>query len=97
VVMIPIADRHIEYAEQVKAELQRFDIRAEVDTRRERMQNKIRQSEQQRVPYILVMGDRDVQGNTVSVRERGVGDLGAMDRAAFLERVRQERDEKVLK
>ncbi|MGE3909627.1 MAG: threonine--tRNA ligase [Chloroflexota bacterium] len=97
VLAIPIADRHIEYAEQVKAELVDIGIRAEVDTRRERMQNKIRQAEQQRVPYILVMGDRDIQGGTVSVRERGAGDLGAMERAAFLERVRTERDGRVLK
>ena len=49
----------------------------------------------QKVPYILVMGDRDVQGGTVSVRERGAGDLGAMERAAFLQRVREERDQRV--
>ncbi|MCC7372192.1 MAG: threonine--tRNA ligase [Chloroflexi bacterium] len=97
VLAIPIADRHIEYAEQVKGELMKIGMRAEVDTRRERMQNKIRQAEQQRVPYILVMGDRDVQGGTVSVRERGAGDLGAMERAAFVERVRTERDERVVK
>jgi threonyl-tRNA synthetase len=97
VLAIPIADRHLEYAEQVKAELQEFDIRVEVDSRRDRMQNKIRQAEQQRIPYILVMGDRDAQANTVSVRERGAGDLGAMDRAAFLQRVRDERDRRVLK
>jgi threonyl-tRNA synthetase len=97
VLAIPIADRHLDYAEQVKAELQEFDIRVEVDSRRDRMQNKIRQAEQQRIPYILVMGDRDAQGNTVSVRERGAGDLGAMGRAAFLQRVRDERDRRVLK
>jgi threonyl-tRNA synthetase len=97
VVAIPIADRHLEYAEQVKAELMQCDIRVEVDSRRDRMQNKIRQAEQQRVPYILVMGDRDVEGGTVSVRERGAGDLGAMERSAFLERVREERDERVIK
>ncbi|MFN8635204.1 MAG: threonine--tRNA ligase [Chloroflexota bacterium] len=97
VLAIPIADRHLEYAEQVKAELQQYDIRVEVDSRRDRMQNKIRQAEQQRIPYILVMGDRDAQGNTVSVRERGVGDLGAMPRTDFLQRVRDERDTKALK
>jgi threonyl-tRNA synthetase len=97
VLAIPIADRHLEYAEQVKAELQEFDIRVEVDSRRDRMQNKIRQAEQQRIPYILVMGDRDAQGGTVSVRERGAGDLGAMERSAFLQRIRDERDKRVIK
>ncbi len=97
VLAIPIADRHLEYAGQVAAELKQHGVRVEVDSRRERMQNKIRQAEQQRVPYILVMGDRDIQGGTVSVRERSAGDLGAMDRAAFVERVREERDKRVTK
>ena len=61
------------------------------------MQNKIRQAEQQRIPYILVMGDRDIEGGTVSVRERGAGDLGAMDRGAFVQLVREERDKRVIK
>jgi len=97
VLAIPIADRHLEYAEKVATELKEIGIRAEVDSRRERMQNKIRQAEGQKVPYILVMGDRDIQGGTVSVRERGAGDLGAMERSAFLERVREERDQRVTK
>ncbi|MFN8526114.1 MAG: threonine--tRNA ligase [Chloroflexota bacterium] len=92
VVLVPIADRHAEYAEQAAAELRAEGFRVEVDARRERMQNKIRQAETQRVPYILVMGDRDVEGGTVSVRARGEGDLGAMARADFLARVRQERE-----
>jgi threonyl-tRNA synthetase len=97
VLAIPIADRHLEYAEKVADELKEIGVRAEVDSRRERMQNKIRQAEGQKVPYILVMGDRDIQGGTVSVRERGAGDLGAMERSAFMERVRQERDQRVTK
>jgi threonyl-tRNA synthetase len=97
VVAIPIADRHLEYAEQVAAELQQFDIRVEVDSRRDRMQNKIRHAEQQRIPYILVMGDRDIEGGKVSVRERGAGDIGAMDRGAFVQLVRDERDTRVIK
>jgi threonyl-tRNA synthetase len=69
----------------------------EVNSGRDRMQNKIRQAEGQRIPYILVMGDRDIQAGTVSVRERGAGDLGAMERAAFVQRVRDERDLRVMK
>jgi threonyl-tRNA synthetase len=97
VLAIPIADRHQEYAQQVAAELKEIGIRVEVDSRRDRMQNKIRQAETQKVPYILVMGDRDIEAGTVSVRERGVGDLGAMERAAFKERVREERDQRIAK
>jgi threonyl-tRNA synthetase len=91
VTLIPIADRHLEYAERVAAELRGDGFRVEVDGRRERMQNKIRQAELQRVPYILVMGDRDIQAGAVSVRARGEGDLGSMERSGFLERIRAER------
>ncbi len=91
VAVVPIADRHLEYAEQVASELRAAGFRVEVDARRERMQNKIRQAELQKVPYILVVGDRDLQAGSVSVRARGQGDLGPMERGAFLERVRKER------
>jgi len=91
VAVVPIADRHLEYAEQVASELRVAGFRVEVDARRERMQNKIRQAELQKVPYILVVGDRDLQAGSVSVRARGQGDLGPMERGAFLERVRKER------
>ncbi|HYU17516.1 MAG TPA: threonine--tRNA ligase [Chloroflexota bacterium] len=91
VAVVPIADRHLEYAEQVASELRAAGFRVEVDARRERMQNKIRQAELQKVPYILVVGDRDLQAGSVSVRARGQGDLGPMQRGVFLERVREER------
>jgi threonyl-tRNA synthetase len=92
VMLIPIADRHLEYAEQVAAQLKVEGFRVDVDSRRERMQNKIRLAETQKVPYILVMGDRDIQAGSVSVRARGEGDLGGMERTAFLERIKKERD-----
>jgi threonyl-tRNA synthetase len=94
VTLIPIADRHLEYAEEVAGELRADGFRVEVDGRRERMQNKIRQAELRKVPYILVMGDRDIQAKAVSVRARGEGDLGSIERAAFLSRMREERDER---
>jgi threonyl-tRNA synthetase len=92
VLLIPIADRHLDYAEDVAKELKEYGFRVEVDGRRERMQNKIRQAEGQKVPYILVMGDRDAQANAVSVRARGEGDLGSMERTQFLARIRDQRD-----
>jgi threonyl-tRNA synthetase len=76
-VIVPIADRHLEYAESVAAQLQAAGLRVEVDARREKMQAKIRDAQGQQVPYMLVVGDRDQQGGTVSVRERRQGDLGA--------------------
>ncbi|HYY88626.1 MAG TPA: threonine--tRNA ligase [Chloroflexota bacterium] len=76
-VVIPIADRHVEYAESVAHELRSAGFRVEVDARREKMQAKIRDAQAQQVPYMLVVGDRDQQNATVSVRERRQGDLGA--------------------
>ncbi|MDP8925244.1 MAG: threonine--tRNA ligase, partial [Chloroflexota bacterium] len=96
-VLIPIADRHREYAEGVAQELNEYGFRVEVDGRRERMQNKIRQAETQKVPYILVVGDRDAQANAVSVRARGEGDLGSMALDAFLARIRDDRDTRLVR
>ncbi len=91
VTIIPIADRHLGYAEEVAGELRRAQFRVEVDGRRERMQNKIRQAEVQKSPYVLVVGDRDIQAGAVSVRARGEGDLGPMDRGLFLGRITEDR------
>ncbi len=83
-VVVPISDRHIEYAQSVAAQLRAAAFRVEVDSRRERMQAKLRDAQQQQVPYMLVVGDRDQQAGTVSVRERREGDLGAQPLAAFV-------------
>jgi threonyl-tRNA synthetase len=89
-VVIPIADRHLDYATEVAAELRGAGLRADVDGRREKMQAKIRDAQTQKVPYMLVVGDRDIQAGAVSVRERQQGDLGPMPRAE-LRRVLEER------
>jgi threonyl-tRNA synthetase len=77
-VVVPIADRHVVYAASVAAELRSAGFRVEVDARREKMQAKIRDAQAEQVPYMLVVGDRDQQAGTVSVRERRQGDLGAL-------------------
>jgi threonyl-tRNA synthetase len=77
-VLIPIADRHAEYAKSVAERLREDGFRVEVDARRERMQARIRDAQLQKVPYMLVMGDRDIQAGAVAVRERQQGDLGSM-------------------
>lgn len=76
-VLIPIADRHVPYANEVAAKLQAAGYRVEVDGRNEKMNKRIRENEMQKVPVLLVMGDRDVEAQTVSLRRRGEGDLGA--------------------
>jgi threonyl-tRNA synthetase len=90
-VVVPIADRHLDYAESVASQLRSAGFRVEVDARREKMQAKIRDAQSQQVPYMLVVGDRDQQAGTVSVRERRQGDLGAQPVAEFLSRLEEQR------
>jgi threonyl-tRNA synthetase len=82
-VLIPIADRHTEYAEQVAATLREQGIRADVDTGSDRMQNKIRQAQQHKIPYMLVVGDKEVEAGAVAVRLRSGENLGAMPVSNF--------------
>lgn len=89
-VLIPIADRHVPYARQVAERLKAADLRVEVDDRNERMNAKIRDAQLQKVPYMLVMGDKEAEAGTVSVRLRSGENLGAMTVEAFLARARQD-------
>ena len=84
-VVIPIADRHADYAGSVRTELESGGFRAEVDSRNERMNQKIRTAQLQKVPYMLVVGDREAEAGAVAVRSRDGGDLGAMPLAEFAE------------
>ena len=88
--VLPIADRHHDYARSVVARLRVAGARAEMDGRAERMQAKIRDGEMQKIPYLLVVGDREMQNDTASVRKRGEGDLGAKPVSEFLEMLRPE-------
>jgi len=75
-VLIPITDRHVEYARQVEKQLRAAGLRTEVDMRSERMQAKIRDAQLQKIPYMLVLGDREAEAGTVAVRLRTEEDLG---------------------
>ena len=76
-VVIPIADRHVGYADEVASKLRGRGLRVEVDGRNERMNLKIREAQLRKVPYMLVVGDREAEGGTASVRSRDAGNLGA--------------------
>ena len=76
--VIPIADRHLDYARSVREQLRDRGFRVEVDDRGERMNQKIRQAQLQKIPYMLVVGDREQEQGAVSVRQREEGDLGSM-------------------
>ncbi|MDE2933065.1 MAG: threonine--tRNA ligase [Chloroflexota bacterium] len=94
--VIPIADRHQPYADEVAATLREAGFRVEVDARSERMNAKIRHATLQKVPYMLVAGDREAEAGTVAVRMRTGEDLGAIPLADFLGRIEEERETKAL-
>jgi threonyl-tRNA synthetase len=83
--IIPIADRHLDYAQEVAAELRADGIRAQVDMRAERMNQKIRQAQLQKIPYMLIVGDNEASSAEVSVRIRSGEDLGRQTINAFKE------------
>jgi threonyl-tRNA synthetase len=88
--VIPIADRHVDYAHEVLGELRAAGFRAEVDQRNERMQAKIRNAQLQKIPYMLVVGDREADAKAASVRTRAGEDLGSMPVFQFIDRLRDE-------
>ncbi|MBQ6586673.1 MAG: threonine--tRNA ligase, partial [Coriobacteriales bacterium] len=77
-VIIPIADRHLDAAKAVAAQLKAVGGRVEVMAENEPMRVKIAKAQQQKIPYMLIMGDKEIEKGTVGVRERKQGDLGAM-------------------
>jgi threonyl-tRNA synthetase len=87
VMLIPIADRHQEHVRWVASELEAAGLRVEVDERSERMQAKIRDAQLQKVPYMLVVGDKEVEAQAIAVRLRSGQDLGSMSLSDFLTRV----------
>jgi threonyl-tRNA synthetase len=84
VAVLPIADRHVEYARSVESRLKTEGLRAELDDRQEKINYKIRQAQLQKVPYMLIIGDREVADSTVAVRSRAKGDLGSRPFEQFL-------------
>lgn len=88
-VVLPITDRVNEYAERATRELREVGLRVEANTRSEKIGAKIRQAQLQKVPFMLVVGDREAADETVAVRERTRGDIGAMKLQEFKERALQ--------
>ncbi len=88
--VIPIADRHVEYATEVADELRAAGLRVDVDDRGERMQAKIRDAQLHKVPYMLVVGDREREASAVAVRHRDGSDLGALPLFQVIDRLKDE-------
>src|SRR6266568_3581337 len=89
VVMVPIAERHVEYANKVAAQLRESNVRVEVDARNEKMNAKIREHALQKVPFMLVVGDKEAEAGTVNVRTRGKEKTEDMAAEEFVEKIKR--------
>src|SRR5580692_8802686 len=86
--LVPISEKHLEYANAVKAKLEAAGLRVELDARNEKMNAKIREFTLQKVPFVLVMGDKEAEAEAVSVRTRGKGDEGSVALVDFIKRAK---------
>ena len=87
---LPISDKFMPYAQEVLAELRKAGVRAEIDDRNEKIGKKIRDTELMKVPYMLVIGEKEMTEGQLSIRRQGKGDLGMMDKTAFISQIHQE-------
>jgi threonyl-tRNA synthetase len=88
--ILPISDKFGDYAKSVLQELKKADIRAEIDDRSEKIGKKIRDTELMRVPYMLVVGEKEVNENKVSIRRQGKGDSGSKPVSEFVKEILEE-------
>ncbi len=96
--LLPIADRHLDYIYEVKRKLEESGIiRVEIDDRSEKIGYKIREAQLEKVPYMLLVGDKDIEGGTVSIRDRRDGDIGSMSIEEFIAKITEEVNNKIIK
>ncbi len=95
VVILPISEKYNDYAQKVSNQLNNSDIRAGIDDRNEKIGRKIRDNEMKHIPYLLIVGEKECEGNTVSVRRQGEGDKGSMSVDSFAEFIGKEVSEQL--
>ena len=95
--VLPISDKHLEYGQKVLETLNAEGIRAEIDTRAEKIGYKIREAQMQKIPYMLVVGAKEEEAGVVSVRSRFAGDEGQKDLTAFMDALKEEIDTKTIR
>jgi len=88
--VLPISDKFMDYAKVVASKLKKSGVRVEVDDRNEKIGKKIRDNELHRVPYMLVIGEKEMHESKVSVRRQGKGDLGMKDLDEFIKNINEE-------
>ncbi len=92
--MLPIADRHLDRIYEIKKQLEAAGLRVEVDDRSEKIGFKIRSAQLEKVPYMVIVGDKDIENNTISIRSRKEGEIGAMKVQDFITAIVEEIEEK---
>ncbi len=95
VAIIPITDKHLDYGQKILKELKENGIRAELNDKADTMQSKVRDATLQKVPYMVIIGDKEIKDNSVSVRTRDGQNLGSEKLSDFIKRVKQEIDKKI--
>lgn len=90
IIIIPISEKQVKFAKTIRYTLETRRFRVELDARPETMQKKIKEAEEQKIPYMLIVGDREVKENKVSVRQRGKKDLGTMTLDEFINKIKKE-------
>ena len=88
--ILPISDKHKEYSEKLKEQFDKLNLRVELDEREEKIGYKIREAQLQKIPYMLIVGDKEVEANAVGVRSRKDGDIGAMSVEDFINKIEEE-------
>jgi threonyl-tRNA synthetase len=94
-IIIPVSDKVTEYAENTQRTLFNANIRVDIDRRNERLQKKIRDAEVERVPYMIIIGEKEESIGMISVRSKAQGDIGRMKLGEFMERIKEEIGKKV--
>lgn len=94
--ILPIAERHLDYAKKVLGELKKAGIRTELDDRSETLGNKIRNAQSEKVSYMFIVGDKEIEKNAVAVRKRSGEDLGSKDLNDFIKAIKKEIEEKTI-
>ena len=88
--ILTIADRHVDYVKDLMKEMSSKGIRVEIDSREEKIGYKIREAQLKKVPYMIIIGDKEVEENKVSMRSRDKGELGSIEKEKFIEKIEEE-------
>ena len=88
--VMPISDSQIEYSKELVEKLEKAGFRVEIDDRSEKIGYKIREAQLQKIPYMLIIGEKEVEANAVGVRSRKEGDIGQMQTVDFISKIKEE-------